>query len=253
MLLLNIESCLCLYFRCNLHKWIQGDPLWSFPILVTLSKCFFFFYSIQLVSRQAPILGILCALSWTLNGNSWRPWEGKKIFSHSLPHWGSVEHWWNVMKTNTPSSHRAIYRCVLYPITALEVATALYHVEQSIIHWEITHQKCNTVTEMKLQRHLWVSVCMRVLRGMEDICAPFDMFHKENSNAAQRDGHLKCVQRAMIDWLVLSPYLCESDSCHTRRHSECIYWKRQHFNQQYCFINYFIGNTLFYKCNQSLL
>lgn len=52
-----------------------------------------------------------------------------------------------------------------------------------------------------------MSVCMRVLRGMEDICTLFDVFHKENSNAAWGDAHLKCVQRAMIDCLALSPYL----------------------------------------------
>lgn len=64
-----------------------------------------------------------------------------------------------------------------------------------------------------------MSVCMCVLRGMEDICTLFDVFHKENSNAARRDAHLKCVQHVMIDWLLLLAYLLESDSCHIRRHS----------------------------------
>lgn len=47
-----------------------------------------------------------------------------------------------------------------------------------------------------------MSACTRVLRGMEDICTPFDVFHKENSTPAQRSAHLKCVQRAVIDRLV---------------------------------------------------
>jgi len=76
VLLLNVEVCCSLrvYFRCD--RGIQGDSLWAFsPVLVALSK---FYYLIQLASKQTPVLGISCALSWTLNSQLLKTLRGQK-------------------------------------------------------------------------------------------------------------------------------------------------------------------------------
>lgn len=65
VLLLNIEACcsLRLYFRCDLHRWIQGDSLWVFSRFGRSQQVFFFFLFNSTCEQTNPRPGhLVCSI-----------------------------------------------------------------------------------------------------------------------------------------------------------------------------------------------